>query len=364
MNYLFDEIIINNRLVIIQDIIKKTVVAHTSFEENTFSFIRDWFLENEVFTLQTSGSTGTPKQITLTRNQLKQSAVRTLKALQLVSEQTVLVCLDTKYIAGKMMLVRAFEGNLKIVATEPSSNPLKNITENEINFAAFVPMQLQEILNDPSTKNRLNQFNKIIIGGAPINASLELIIQKLSCKVFATYGMTETVSHIALKQINGLERSAYFKTLPGISISKDERDCLVIKLPEFSEKIITNDLVDIIEENCFQWEGRWDNIINSGGYKISPEQLEEKIGFVFNELSINKRFIVSNHPDDRLGQKLILVIEGEKITQEQERLLLKKLKSYIHPYELPKTIHYIKEFTLTNTGKINRGAIGRALSSD
>jgi O-succinylbenzoic acid--CoA ligase len=360
MNYSFDEIAINNRSVIIEDILNKTTTPQTPFEETTFSFILDWLSGAERFTLFTSGSTGTPKEITLTRNQLEQSARRTLNALDLKPNQTALVCLDTKYIAGKMMLVRALEGNLKIIATEPASNPLKNLSLSvQIDFTALVPLQLQEIIKDRISAERLNTIQKIIIGGAQVTSALEHEIQNLKGEAFATYGMTETVSHIALQQLNGKSKSPYFKVLDGISVSQDERDCLVIEMPEFSEKIITNDLVELIDNNQFKWKGRWDNIINSGGYKISPEKVEREI-----ERNLKQRsFFISGIPDNRLGQKLILVIEGAKLTREEENQFLTQLKSTLHPYEIPREIFFVDHFILTDTGKINRNTTLKLIAS-
>jgi O-succinylbenzoic acid--CoA ligase len=364
MNYPFDEITINDRSVFIEDIIKKIAVAHTSFEETTFSFIQDWLTGNGRFTLFTSGSTGTPKEIVLTRNQLEQSAKRTLHALNLKPKQAALVCLDTKYIAGKMMLVRALEGNLKIIATEPTSNPLKNLSsDSQIDFTALVPLQVQEILKDRTFVERLNTIDKIIIGGAPINRALENRIQNLKCEAFATYGMTETVSHIALRQLNGKSKSPYFKVLDGISVSQDERDCLVIEMSEFSDKIITNDIVELIDHNHFQWKGRWDNVINSGGYKISPEKVESEIEKILEQRSIVRSFFISSVQDNRLGQKLVLVIEGATLTLEEKNQLLTQLKSTLHPFEVPKEVLCVDQFSLTETGKINRNATLKLLAS-
>jgi O-succinylbenzoic acid--CoA ligase len=355
MAYPHQEIIINNRTVFIEEILKRNVAIQSSFEKTTFDFISDWISGVQAFKQFTSGSTGTPKEVTLTRNQLKQSARRTLHALNLKSNKTALVCLDTKYIAGKMMLVRALEGNLKIIATEPTSNPLKNLPSDiQIDFTALVPLQLQEILNNKETSDILNTINKVIVGGAPISTSLDREIQNLKCETFATYGMTETVSHIALQKINGKEKSPYFKVLNEILISQDDRNCLIIEMPEFSEKIITNDLVELIDSNHFTGRGRCDNIINSGGYKVSPEKIENEIERIFEQQEIVKHFFISSIPDERLGQKIILILEGQQLSFEQGNTMLAQLKETFHLYEIPKEIHYINQIIITETGKINR----------
>ena len=198
------DININNHEINLTAILSGGVTPLSDFESETFSFIKDWLHGVGSFKLHTSGSTGTSKEILLTRKQLQQSAQRTIIAFDLNGNDTAFVCLDTKYIAGKMMLVRALESNMKIVAVEPTSNPLQELSsDTSLSFAAFVPLQLREMLKYSDSTKKLNQLKAIIIGGGEVNASLQQAMQKLSCPTYATYGMTETVSHIAL-QLLGL----------------------------------------------------------------------------------------------------------------------------------------------------------------
>lgn len=353
MSYLHSSIQINHREVTLTNITSAIGQTNSPFESETFSFIKNWLAGVETFKLTTSGSTGSPKEIILTRHQLQQSASRTRDALGLTPQDTALVCLDTKYIAGKMMLVRALEGNMKIIAIEPSSNPLEKIsTDTRPTFGAFVPLQLHEMLNHPGSARLLNQFKVIIVGGASIDAQLESEIKKLTCAVYATYGMTETVSHIALQKLNGPDADDHFTTLPGIKISPDERGCLVIELPEFNEKIITNDIVEIISPTTFRWLGRYDNVINSGGFKITPERIEKFLASVFQDLTVKRSYFIGSIPDVLLGQKLFLAVEGFPVSAEKKILLA--MKHHLHPYEIPKKVFYIREFIRTETGKINR----------
>jgi o-succinylbenzoate---CoA ligase len=353
MSYAHRSIWIQHREVGLAEILSQTAASQSEFESETFSFIRDWLQGAGLFKLQTSGSTGVPKEITLTRDQLQKSAQRTIQALDLNQNDTAFICLDTKYIAGKMMLVRAMQGNLKIYAVEPASNPLLKLSiHTAISFAAFVPLQLQEMLKHADGVQKLNQLKSIIIGGAAVSASLHQELRKLSVPVFASYGMTETVSHIALQRLNGEHPSDHFSVLPGIEIATDDRGCLVIQMPEFQEEIVTNDLVELVSPGNFKWLGRFDHVINSGGFKISPEKIEKQIDHIFEQRKVNRSFFVYGIPDSRLGQKLTLLIEGFPISGGKK--ILSQLQQQLHPYEVPRQIFHIREFIRTETGKINR----------
>lgn len=354
MVYVHKNVTINKFKAAISDILKDTFFKQSSFESETISFIKAWLSDQQTFILNTSGSTGVPKEITVTRKQLQASAHRTINKLKLSEKNTALICLDTKYIAGKMMLVRALEANMKIIAVEPASNPIKDLTEQP-DFAAFVPLQLDEIFKDKDSVETLNRFQSIIIGGAAVSASLSGKIKSLSCDVYATYGMTETVSHIALQKLNGTDAHDSFEIFPDININVDERDCLVIDLPGFHEPIITNDLVRIIDNSHFKILGRYDNIINSGGVKLIPETIEKKLSSL-----LNQPFFVTGANDDRLGQKLVLIIEGKEVPD-----LSNLVKQSLSTYEVPKEIIYVSEFIRTETQKINRQkTLEKALKSN
>lgn len=335
---------INNRMVSVAEILSGSVSGTTSFETSLISFIREWQSGVQEFKLFTSGSTGAPKEIKLTREQLKQSARRTISALGLQERVPAFVCLDTKNIAGKMMVVRAIEANMEIVAVEPSSNPFQTLSLDFIGgFTALVPLQFQEIIKHPASLQKLNTMKNVIIGGAAVNSLLRKESANLKCAVYATYGMTETVSHIALQRLNGPQASDYFTTLVGIKINTDKRGCLVIQVPEFPEPIVTNDIVELISANQFRWLGRYDNVINSGGFKISPEKIEREV----ERLLPDQAFFVTSILDERLGEKLVLIVEGSQPNIDISALQL-------HPYEIPKDVILLPEFTRTETGKINR----------
>ncbi|HEY5826038.1 MAG TPA: AMP-binding protein [Cyclobacteriaceae bacterium] len=328
---------------------------NTPFEESTLAFCKGWLNGKDHFEIQTSGSTGTPKKISFTRKQLEASAKLTETALSLKKEFNALVCLDTKYIAGQMMLVRSLVTGMSIIAVEPGSNPFDQVSsEVQIDFTALVPYQIQAILNSEQA-DHFNSIQKIIIGGAGISNDLVDELQDYPCSFYATYGMTETISHIALRKLNEKDKQDYFHPLPSVNLRKDERDCLIISAPHVSEtEIVTNDIVELNEDQSFKILGRWDNVINSGGVKISPEPVEEKVKNLFNKLQLSNRFFLAGVPDEKLGMKVILVIEGKSFSESEVNKLHSELKKELSKYEIPKEVKFISSFIQTETQKINR----------
>lgn len=348
--YAIPFIVINNRNVSVDDIRAGCAIAATAFEQTTFDFIRAWLGGEDQFIITTSGSTGEAKPISVTRLQMEKSAKLTIDALGLAKNDVAFVCLHTNYIAGRMMLVRALETGMRIIAAEPSSTPLAGV-KSHIDFVAMVPLQVEATL----VSNGASKFDKmkaIIIGGAVINDTLHTSIQKIQAPVYATYGMTETISHIALQRLNGSNASSYFTAFPDVHIQVDERGCLVIRASYLTETIITNDLVEMFDGNKFRWLGRWDNVINTGGIKVMPEKIEAEVGKIFNSLGVHQNYFVHGIPDKRLGSKIILVVEGEFFVKKNE--VLEALYQTFSKYEVPKEIISIPTFVYTTTGKINR----------
>jgi o-succinylbenzoate---CoA ligase len=336
----------------------------TDYELLALNFCADWLNGKTEFVIQTSGSTGAPKTIHLNQAKMQASAHATVQTLDLQPNTRALVCLNVAYIGGMMMLVRGLEFGFQMTIIPPSSNPfidLRNkfsLPENALNFdfISLVPLQMQTILTEtPQFIPFLDSAKAIIIGGAAVSYALQTQLQILKSPVYSTYGMTETVSHIALQKLNGIDKQTYFQVLQGIEIQTDARNCLQIKAQVTDDKwLITNDLVELISESKFRWLGRADNVINSGGVKIQVEAVEKVIEQVFYELNLPNAFFVAGLADEKLGQKLALIIEGEgfsEIMQEKlEKLLIKSLKKY----EIPKKIIYFEVFNRTNTDKINR----------
>lgn len=303
------------------------------FEKPVGDFLLDWFDGKSYIEMHTSGSTGIPKIIRVDKQAMVNSALATGDFFELQAGNKALHCLPVKYVAGKMMLVRAMILGLDLEFVAPSSHPLRNVDGN-FDFAAMVPLQAQNSISE------LHRIKKLIVGGAKINSTLENQLIKLPTQVFETYGMTETISHIAAKSVG--EKA--FTVLPNVTISYDDQNCLVIHAPRISDDVIeTNDVVELVNENQFIFLGRIDNVINSGGIKLLPEQIEEKLAG-----KIEPRYFISSKEDKELGEKIILVIEGNSFTVDTS------IFDGLDKYEKPKEILFVPKFKETGNGKIIR----------
>lgn len=310
-----------------------------NFEKAIGAFLLEWLSTAATVVVDTSGSTGTPKAITLEKKHMLNSAIATGEFFNLKEGNTALLCLPAHYIAGKMMLVRAMVLGLQLDYVEPSATPL-NEKEQAYDFCAMIPLQVHASLS------KLNQLKKLIIGGAAVSLALKNELKKIATLIFETYGMTETITHIALKQLHS--ENQFFRTLPNVRLSVDARNCLEIHAPKVtSQKITTNDVVRLISESEFEWLGRYDTIINSGGIKINPEQIEAKLSTY-----IKAEFFVTSVPDLFLENKLILVVEATEPLPNLETKL--KHTTVLSKYEIPKEIYFLPKFMRTETGKINR----------
>jgi O-succinylbenzoic acid--CoA ligase len=348
-----ESLILNGKEISYEDILKEKYSVSSPFENSTLKFSIEWLSEKSGFSIFTSGSTGKPKEIILNRDQMIASARMTGFTLELKASDKSLVSLNTEFIAGMMMLVRGFELSMSMTIIEPASNPLKNISSSEsFDFTAMVPMQMQKILEESQDKmGLLNNMKAILLGGSPVSAMLEESLQQITSPIFSTYGMTETVSHIALRRLNGNSRSELYTIIEGVKIGTDERGCLTINAPSTEHHtIITNDLVELTGNNTFRWMGRIDNVINSGGIKIHTDYLEEKIDRVLHEAGFQNRLFVNPMPDAEFGEIAVLIIEGNIDLDTINKILKEKLKKF----EVPKKIVAIEKFTETATQKIDK----------
>ena len=305
------------------------------------SFIKNWEDKEDFIVCQSSGSTGAPKNIELTKKKMQISARKTLDYFDIKKGSNALLCLSLETIAGKMMLIRSLIGELNLHVSTVSANPILAL-KNPVDFVALVPMQLEAAVD--SAIEKLKSINIVLVGGAPVSEGLIQKLKDNKITVFQSYGMTETISHVAIRKI-GFETEKYYTALDGISFST-QNECLVIDYPEIlNEKLLTNDRVKLIDSKHFQYINRADFIINTGGIKVNPEEIELKIATI-----LNKPFFIWFLQDDLLGQKIVLIVKTiEAITLKKELF-----SDNLEKYEIPKNYSLIKDFILTKSGKINR----------
>ena len=317
------------------------------FEQAIGEFLLDWLDDNDFIEVKTSGSTGKPKLIRIKKLAMVNSAFATGDFLNLKPGDKALYCLPSDYVAGKMMLVRAIILGLELDLTQPTSQPIFDY-EKHYDFAAMVPMQLEKVFG------YCNNIKTIIVGGTAVSNRLNTAVQNVKSNIYETYGMTETVTHIALKKLNNFESlqegttkqfvKPHFKVLPNVKISQDDRHCLIIKAPKLSEEtIVTNDIVKLYSETEFEWLGRYDNVINSGGIKLFPEQIEVKL-----QNKINSRFFIASIPHEILSEQVVLVVESDS------SYLDNSVFNNLDKYEIPKHIYNVSQFIETSSGKVQR----------
>ncbi len=310
-------------------------------------FILEWLDTDDFIYVKTSGSTGVPKIIKLQKEHVWNSAAATVAYFELNKGIKALLCLPSEYIAGKMMLVRAMTTGWDLYTTPPEKNPLKAF-DFEFDFTAMVPYQVHHSLSE------LYKVKKLIVGGGAVSRELENQLQLLETKVFATYGMTETISHIAIRVINGKKRSSVFEALPEVNFSQNENGCLQIHAPKISaETVITNDVVEMLSSTSFKLLGRIDNVINTGGIKVHSEMVEEKLA-----AHLNQPFFIASEKDEVLGERVLLIMESHTPPELKD---FSHIFGVLSPYEKPKRILSTPEFFYTETGKIRRDEVLRHL---
>ena len=328
-------------------------------------FLSEWNNDSDRVLVHTSGSTGKPKPMMVEKKRMLNSARITCDFLGLNPGDSALLCMSLDYIAGKMVVVRSIERHLHLISVPPSGHPLKDVDE-EITFAAMVPMQVYNTLQVPEERERLSRIRHLIIGGGAIDATLEQELQSLpgDIAIWSTYGMTETLSHIALRRINGDEPSEWYQPFDSVHISQTEEGCLVIDAPQVcAETLVTNDIVEIepyiynkVEKLRFRIKGRKDNVICSGGIKIQIEEVETLL-----KPHLEKPFMLAKKKDGKFGEIAVLLTEDEDIKKVEatvRRLLSDESeKSSDHKkykYWIPKEFRYVEHLPLTETGKPKR----------
>ncbi len=332
-----------------------TIADLDEYEKKVLSFSINWLGGGKTVELKTSGSTGPPKVISIHRSQLVSSARMTIEFLNLVNGGRALLCLNPEYIAGIMMIVRSFTAGMSLYAVSPSSNPmLRKDLDYSFDLTALVPYQVTNIIHKAGSASNLKKIKNVLIGGSEMHPSLIQTLSEFPNAIFQTFGMTETVSHIALKRISGSNPSDYYEIMGGISIDTDSRGCLTICGPVTGgDMIISNDLVELIDNKRFRWKGRIDDIIITGGIKVNIRDLESRIHELFLNHNISGNYFVSKLPDLKLGDKIILLVEkkekGPGISEMRDLL-----RAHLEKYEMPKEIYMLAKFKMTKTGKIDK----------
>lgn len=344
----------------------ESTIAKTYWEQDVADFVLKWFDDNDYIEVKTSGSTGLPKTIRHLKKAMRHSARLTCKFLKLKPGMNALLCLNTHSIAGMMMVVRAIECQLNLLLVPPKGNPLNDISEQiTIHFAAMVPAQVYNCIYSEEQKPKLNSIQNLIIGGAPVSYELQKQISMLQGNIFITFGMTETLSHIAMRRLNGMSKTDEFTLLKGINIETDPSGNLIVHAPHLSHyPIITNDIVTLTSPKTFIWLGRQDHVINYGGHKLLPEIIEEKLAFLMNEFfkdlgkdpHSTQRYFIHGEPNEKLGSIPVLVVECPSLSNLQKERLKEQIELLLPREESPRTIYTIEKFIETPTNKIIRQA--------
>ena len=315
-------------------------------------FLSEWNNDSPFVHVQTSGSTGVPKPMLAEKRRMLASARITNDFLGLREGDAALLCMSLDYIAGKMMVVRSIERGLKLLTVEPSGHPLNHcqsaIDDCKIDFAAMVPLQVYNTLQVPEERKRLLQIRHLIIGGGAIDDALGAELKNFPNAVWSTYGMTETLSHIALRRLSGPEASDWYTPFPSVQVSLSDEGCLVIDAPEVCpECLVTNDIAEISTQG-FRILGRKDNVICSGGIKIQIEEVERHL-----RSFLRAPYLISKRPDPKFGEVAVLLTEDsvDEARQVCERVLPK--------YHLPRHYLHVDHLPLTETGKPARQQAAR-----
>lgn len=345
-----------NQTFTFDDIKSSNYQVNDEYLQQTLLFCEQWLNQTPEFVFNTSGSTGAPKATTASRTHMLASATGTISALNLSANEHVFLCISSKMIGGAMMLVRALELGCDITIIQPTSNPFEYLTtDHPYTFASFVPMQVFEVQTDDTIAQKLNRFKHILLGGAAANQATLTALAKLDVAVWQTYGMTETLSHIALKRV-GVD--TYYTALPNIKLKKDDRNCLCIEAEVTDHQwLLTNDVVNLIDDTHFELLGRIDDVINSGGIKIFSYDVEHAIMEKLSDLDMPpKPMFVCRKSDEKYGEAVVVIMLGEPLAEEVMEQLINHCKTKLGKYAAPKNFYFVNEFVKLESGKLDKKA--------
>ncbi len=334
------------------DTIAEVAAGYAEREEDfgtqVIGFLKEWFDDSDTVLVHTSGSTGSPKPMWVEKERMIASAVLTCSFLGLHRGDTALLCMPLQYIAGKMVVVRALVAGMRLLTVSPCGHPLDGLDQVP-DFAAMIPMQVYNSLQVPAERSMLQQVRSLIIGGGAVDAALADVLHGFPYGVWSTYGMTETLSHVALRRLNGEEASDWYTPLPGVDIRVNAEGALCILAPRVcSVELVTNDVAECNERGQFRILGRKDNIINSGGVKIQIEQVEELL-----RPHMSAPFMITAAPHPKFGEEVVMLLQnnGQQLPVDE---MVAMCRQILPVYWQPKRIMAVSELPMTGTGKPDR----------
>lgn len=326
-----------------------------SFHVQIADFLAEWFDGSDTLQVHTSGSTGTPKQLRVEKQRMMNSAMLTLSFLHLREEDTAMLCMPLQYIAGKMVVVRTLVGGLNLIPVAPCGHPMQSLSQVPV-FSAMIPMQVFNSLQVPEEAEKLSRIRHLIIGGGAVDEELGKQLHPFPHAIWSTYGMTETLSHIALRRLNGPEASEWYTPFSNVSLTLSADQTLIIDAPLVSPiRLVTNDIVEFNPQGQFRILGRKDNTINTGGVKVQIEQVEAQL-----KPLLPFAFQITAAPDSKFGERIVLLVQSENpVTEENLHEAFRQLP----PYWRPKQIICLPQLPLTGSGKPDRATARKIASS-
>ncbi len=306
-------------------------------------FLAEWNGDSPCVTVQTSGSTGLPKVMAVEKERMRASALMTCDFLHIQPQATALLCMDLRYIGAKMMVVRALTRQLRLLVVPPCGHPLASLPRKEdIQLAAMVPLQVYNSLQNNQETEILKSIDHLLVGGGGIDPSLERRLRTFPNAIWSTYGMTETLSHIALRRISGSQASDYYTPLSGVELSVDVNQCLCINAPALHPGILqTHDRVELLPDQRFRILGRSDNVVVSGGVKIQMEEVERLLAPV-----LSAPFLITRARDEKFGECVVLLSEDSNMAE-----LPAVCRKVLPPYWVPRRFVHVDRIPMTENGK-------------
>lgn len=331
------------------------------FFQSALAFLGQWLSGQESFPVATSGSTGQPKTFRASRQRMAKSAALTHQALHLPQQPRCLVCLAPRYIAGQMMLVRCAEWNADTHLAEPNARPLRGLALPQLDFAAMVPYQAQQTLEkgSPQETEQLRAIDCLLLGGAALPPALEQALQTFPRRVFHSYGMSETLTHVALRRVNGPQASEAFTLLPEVEAGVTPEGTLWLESPlSEQQRIQTTDIVEFTGPRTFKVLGRADFAINSAGVKLHPERAEGTLEGFLSRMGHPRRVLVYPRSHPQRGEAPHLLVEGKPLPETAFSLenFRQEIAAQLGPYYRPESLQYLEHFPETPTGKVDRKA--------